>query len=95
MPIILQLLPTSKKIYWLQSNPRPPIGTGQRIRLVQETFAPKYNIPKNESEYAFGYLFDDNEKFTIGDITAQVLHLPGHTPDHSGYLIGSNVFTGG
>lgn len=27
-------------------------------------------------------------------MTAQSLHLPGHTPDHSGYRIGKNVFTG-
>lgn len=24
----------------------------------------------------------------------QALHLPGHTPDHTGYLIGSNLFCG-
>jgi glyoxylase-like metal-dependent hydrolase (beta-lactamase superfamily II) len=49
---------------------------------------------RTDLEQAFDYLFDDNEKFTIGNITAQVLHLPGHTPDHSGYMIGNNVFTG-
>lgn len=79
----------------LASNePKAPICTGQRIRLVQETFSQKYGVPKNELEHAFDYLFDDNEKFYIGEILAQALHLPGHTPDHSGYLIGSNVFTG-
>lgn len=30
----------------------------------------------------------------IGKIRAKVLHLPGHTPDHVGYLIGQNVLTG-
>ena len=30
----------------------------------------------------------------IGKIRAKVLHLPGHTPDHVGYLIGENVFAG-
>ncbi|CEJ62278.1 hypothetical protein PMG11_10780 [Penicillium brasilianum] len=73
---------------------KPPISTGRRIRQVQETFAPKYAVPNAELEQAFDHLFDDDETFNVGDITAQVLHLPGHTPDHSGYKIGSNVFTG-
>src|ERR1700755_1693511 len=32
--------------------------------------------------------------FSIGSIQARVIYLPGHTPDHVGYVIGSNVFTG-
>ncbi|KAJ6023675.1 hypothetical protein N7540_004472 [Penicillium herquei] len=70
------------------------ICTGKRIHLVQETFAERYGVPKAELEHAFDCLFEDDESFVIGDITAQVLHLPGHTPDHSGYLIGNNVFVG-
>ncbi|OOQ90604.1 metallo-beta-lactamase superfamily protein [Penicillium brasilianum] len=73
---------------------KAPISTGRRIRQVQETFGPKYAVPNAELEQAFDHLFDDDETFNVGDITAQVLHLPGHTPDHSGYKIGSNVFTG-
>ncbi|KAJ5215584.1 uncharacterized protein N7498_001991 [Penicillium cinerascens] len=73
---------------FVSDKPQIPICTGRRIRQVQETFANK------PSENAFDCLFDDNEVFNIGDVTAEVLHLPGHTPDHSGYLIGSNVFTG-
>lgn len=30
----------------------------------------------------------------IGEIPAKVFYLPGNTPDHVGYLIGENVFTG-
>lgn len=70
------------------------ICTGYRINLVQETFGQKYDVPKEELEKAFDYLFDDDENFDIGDLTARALHLPGHTPDHSGYQVGSNVFTG-
>lgn len=71
-----------------------PICTGHRIRQVQKTFAQKYNVPQSELDQAFDHLFNDGEVFSIGCVTAQVLHLPGHTPDHSGYMIGSNVFTG-
>ncbi|PWY70588.1 metallo-beta-lactamase superfamily protein [Aspergillus eucalypticola CBS 122712] len=77
-----------------QLSPKVPICTGHRIRQVQATFAQRYNIPPNDLETAFDHLFQDDETFQIGRITAQVLHLPGHTPDHSGYMIGSNVFTG-
>jgi glyoxylase-like metal-dependent hydrolase (beta-lactamase superfamily II) len=76
------------------NQPKAPINTGRRIRQVQETFAVKYGVPRAELDQAFDYLFDDDETFSVGDITAQVLHLPGHTPDHSGYKIGSNVFAG-
>nr|XP_001402083.2 metallo-beta-lactamase superfamily protein [Aspergillus niger CBS 513.88] len=71
-----------------------PICTGHRIRQVQATFAQRYNIPPNDIDTAFDHLFQDDETFQIGRITARVLHLPGHTPDHSGYMIGTNVFTG-
>lgn len=77
-----------------KGQPKAPISTGRRIRQVQETFAATYNVPKAELECAFDHLFDDDETFSVGDITAHVLHLPGHTPDHSGYKIGRNVFTG-
>lgn len=71
-----------------------PICTGRRIRQVQETFAKKYGVSERELENSFDHLFDDDETFKIGSLTAQVLHLPGHTPDHSGYMIANNVFTG-
>lgn len=70
------------------------ICIGERIRQVQETVAKIYNIPASELESAFDHLFGDDETFTIGNLQVQVIHLPGHTPDHMGYVIGSNVFTG-
>lgn len=74
--------------------PKVPICTGHRITQVQETWARRYGIPKSELENVFDDLFQDDQTFHIGNVRAQVLHLPGHTPDHSGYIIGSNVFTG-
>jgi glyoxylase-like metal-dependent hydrolase (beta-lactamase superfamily II) len=77
-----------------QGNPRPEICIGERITEVQATFASKYQIKAAELANVFDKLFQDNEQFMIGEIRAKVLHLPGHTPDHVGYLIGENVFTG-
>ncbi|RHZ55415.1 MBL fold metallo-hydrolase [Aspergillus thermomutatus] len=73
---------------------RVPISTGHRIRQVQETFAKKYGVPVQDLENVFDHLFKDDEEFQLGDLTVKALHLPGHTPDHSGYQVGSNVFTG-
>jgi glyoxylase-like metal-dependent hydrolase (beta-lactamase superfamily II) len=77
-----------------QGSPRPDICIGARITEVQATFAAKYQINTTELANVFDKLFQDNEEFMIGEIQVKVLHLPGHTPDHVGYLIGENVFTG-
>lgn len=72
-----------------------PIGIGARITQVQELFAPVYGFD-NEAllENAFDIYFKDDEEFKLGGLTARVVHLPGHTPDHVGYVIGKAIFTG-
>jgi len=77
-----------------QGQPRPDICIGKRITQVQVTFGKKYGIDSSELTGAFDHLFQDNEAFSIGGVVGKVLHLPGHTPDHVGYMIGDNVFTG-
>jgi glyoxylase-like metal-dependent hydrolase (beta-lactamase superfamily II) len=72
----------------------PSICIGKRIGEVQSRFGGVYGIAPAELNGAFDQTFDDHEKFSIGHLEAKVLHLPGHTPDHIGYLIGRNVFTG-
>ncbi|KAH8816674.1 metallo-beta-lactamase superfamily protein [Xylogone sp. PMI_703] len=83
-----------QKRLFQKGNPLPAIGIGKRITQVQSTFAAKYGIDQTQLANVFNHLFEDNEAFTIGNLKAKVLHLPGHTPDHVGYLIGENVFTG-
>lgn len=73
---------------------KPPIAIGKRIVQVQNTFAAKYGIPPSELGNVFDHLWEDDEKFNIGELKAQVMHLPGHTPDHVGYKIENNVFVG-
>lgn len=73
---------------------RPPICIGKRIHQVQQLFAAKYGIPTDEYENAFDHLFEDDESFAVGQLTVNVMHLPGHTPDHLGYQISKNVFCG-
>lgn len=77
-----------------RGQPRPAVCIGKRIQIVQSNLAPRYGVDSSELEGAFDYLFDDDEHFSVGTIDAYVMHLPGHTPDHLGYVIGKNVFTG-
>jgi glyoxylase-like metal-dependent hydrolase (beta-lactamase superfamily II) len=63
------------------------ICIGSRIRRVQKMFGARYNIPARDYEGVFDRLWEDDEMFQIGNLTAQVLYLPGHTPDHIGYKI--------
>jgi hypothetical protein len=67
---------------------RPPICIGKRITQVQEVFGKRYGAPKEQYEGSFDELLDDDQCFRIGDLVAKVVHLPGHTPDHIGYIVG-------
>jgi glyoxylase-like metal-dependent hydrolase (beta-lactamase superfamily II) len=73
---------------------RPEVCIGRRIKGVQSLLGPRYGVHQSELDQAFDHTFEDGEKFKIGNIDAEVIQLPGHTPDHIGYVVGSNVFTG-
>ncbi|GAB1316687.1 Putative metallo-beta-lactamase domain protein [Madurella fahalii] len=73
---------------------KPDICIGKRITEVQERFGRRYGIARDEYKGVFDKLFDDDEVFNVGQFEAKAVHLPGHTPDHLGYLIGDNVFCG-
>lgn len=79
------------KLGELQATP-PLIGIGKRIVQVQEFWARRFNVAEGEYRGVFDKLLDDNESFSIGSINATAVHLPGHTPDHMGYLIAGTFF---
>lgn len=83
-----------QRALWKTGNPYTPIAIGENVTITQKTFARRYNVPEEELENAFGHLFSPDEKFKIGELTATVLHLPGHTPEASGYQVGDNIFAG-
>lgn len=69
---------------------------GANIRTVQEVFKGIFNL---ESSFAtdgtqFDHLFAEGETFQIGQLAAEVMYLPGHTPACVGYRIGNAVFVG-
>ncbi|KAK3291042.1 beta-lactamase-like protein [Chaetomium fimeti] len=73
---------------------RPPVGIGRRIGQLQSLFGERYGVGSDEYNGVFDLLWEDDAVFWVGGLRGQVVHLPGHTPDHVGYWIGDNVFCG-
>lgn len=71
-----------------------PVCIGSRITQVQSNFAPVYGLERSAFEKTFDVFLKDDEEFPVGNLTCRVIHLPGHTPDHIGYVVGKAVFTG-
>lgn len=81
---------------YLQQKLGGQIAIGEHIRTVQQVFKGVFNL---ESAFAvdgsqFDTLFTDGETFRIGDLTGEVVFLPGHTPACTAYKIGDAVFVG-
>lgn len=74
----------------------PQVAIGRRIQQVQRTFQSLFNLgPDFTPDGAqFDHLFDDGEAFAIGQMQAQALLVPGHTPADMAYLIDGVVFVG-
>lgn len=71
-------------------------GIGADVVAVQKAFAEIYNLGTKMAADGsqFDHLFGDGETFSIGSLTAQVMHTPGHTPACATYVIGDAAFTG-
>ena len=71
------------------------IGIGEHIRDVQKTFQPLFALDDLQPDGAdFDHLFRDGERFRIGALEVEVLHVPGHTPADVAYRAGDAVFVG-
>lgn len=72
------------------------LGIGREIIHVQNVFGKIFNagteFARDGSE--FDRLYEDGDRFAIGEIEAIALHVPGHTPADLAYVIGDAVFTG-
>jgi glyoxylase-like metal-dependent hydrolase (beta-lactamase superfamily II) len=79
----------------LRSATGVSIGIGAHITEVQSTFAPLFGADDVRSDgRVFDHLYGDGDVFALGDLSAQVIHTPGHTPACISYRIGDAVFTG-
>lgn len=81
---------------YLQQKLGAKIGIGEKIVAVQETFSKLFNIKDGFKADGsdFDKLFTDGERFKIGSLNVNVLHVPGHTPACIAYVIGDAVFVG-
>lgn len=71
------------------------IGIGQHIVDVQRIFRPMFNATDLKTDGSdFDHLLKDGETLEIGDLSVDVLHVPGHTPADVAYKIGDAVFVG-
>jgi len=81
---------------YLQQRLGGKIAIGQPIDRVQQVFKKLFHL---EAEFAtdgrqFDHLFAAGDQFQIGELTAQVLHVPGHTPADMAYRVEDAVFVG-
>lgn len=72
------------------------VTIGSQITQVQNVFKGIFHL---EPEFAtdgrqFDHLLQDGETFAIGQLQAQALSVPGHTPACMAYQVGDAVFVG-
>ena len=77
-----------------QLGGRVAIGAG--ITAVQAHFAGVFHLGADfdADGSQFDHRFADGERFRIGDLEAEVIATPGHTPDSLSYRIGDALFVG-
>lgn len=81
---------------YLQEKLGGKIGIGANITVIQDTFGKVFNegteFQRDGSQ--FDALFNHGDSFHIGQMRADVLHTPGHTPACLTYVIGDAAFVG-
>ena len=79
----------------LKSRTGARVVIGEHISDVQKIFRKVFNAADvSEDGREFDRLVADGEMLPLGDLTIEVLHLPGHTPADVAYRIGDAVFVG-
>jgi glyoxylase-like metal-dependent hydrolase (beta-lactamase superfamily II) len=74
---------------YVKARSGAPIGIGEHIREVQRIFRPIFDARDLRPDGGdFDRLFRDGERFPLGSLEVEVLHVPGHTPADVAYRIG-------
>jgi glyoxylase-like metal-dependent hydrolase (beta-lactamase superfamily II) len=80
---------------YIKARTGAPIGIGEHIKDVQRIFRPVFDAADVKPEGGdFDLLFRDGERFPLGALEVEVMHVPGHTPADIAYRIGDDVFVG-
>ncbi|MGI9462688.1 MAG: MBL fold metallo-hydrolase, partial [Aestuariivirgaceae bacterium] len=81
---------------YIQERLGGKLGIGENITVVQDTFGKIFNagteFERDGSQ--FDRLFKDGDEFSIGSISVDVIHTPGHTPACVTYVMGDAAFVG-
>jgi len=72
------------------------IAIGDHITQVQKVFKNIFNLESTfkQDGSQFDQLLASEQQFKVGDMVAQVLFVPGHTPACVAYQLGDAVFVG-
>jgi glyoxylase-like metal-dependent hydrolase (beta-lactamase superfamily II) len=72
------------------------IGIGRNITEVQDTFGKVFNegteFQRDGSQ--FDRLFDDGDRYKVGEMVCTAMHTPGHTPACMTHIMGDAAFVG-
>lgn len=81
---------------FVQAHVGGKIAIGENIQAVQKIFRDVFNLEKEflADGKQFDKLFSDGESFKVGELDAQVMYTPGHTPACMAWQIGDAVFVG-
>lgn len=81
---------------YLQERLGGKIAIGRAIDEIQDVFGRIFNegerFKRDGSQ--FDHLFEDGERFHVGQLQAVAIHVPGHTPADMAFVIGDAVFAG-
>jgi len=80
---------------YIKAKTGAKIGIGEHIKDAQRIFRPVFNATDLKTDGSdFDHLFKDGEQFKIGELHANVLYTPGHTPADVTYKIEDAAFVG-
>lgn len=81
---------------YLQEQLGGALAIGEEITRIQSAFGKLFNVgvefARDGSQ--FDRLLKDGDGFSIGELSAIALHVPGHTPADMAYVIGDAAFIG-
>ncbi len=80
---------------YIKAKTGAKIGIGEHIKDVQRIFRPIFDATDLKTDGSdFDHLFRDGEHFKIGELDAEVIYTPGHTPADITYKVEDAAFVG-
>lgn len=72
------------------------LAISKHIQTVKKSFSQFFNFDSGhyQESASFDHLFNEDECFSIGRLSARAIYVPGHTPADTAYLVGSSAFVG-